>query len=222
MRRLHNLLCVVTQSNHHVRLNVEAREDISWWNECIDLFHGSFCFSCDIVLPSHCFASDTCLVGGGAHYLSDWLYCNWEADYPSFVEDHINVLELLTVYHAIKRWGHLWAGLKILVRTDNTATMSALNKGTSRSRALMPIVRDIFWCCVKFDCSIVSTHLAGSLNVLADKLSRLDDLSCAHVAHSSQDVIVFFAKITCQKIALCFCRGVCAGVYSTRAGGGFI
>ena len=112
------------------------------------------------------------------------MYCNWELDNPSFADDHINVLELLTVYHAIKRWGHLWAGLRILVCTDNTATMSALNKGTSRSRAMMPIVRDIFWCCVKFECSMVSTHLAGSLNVLADRISRLDDLKSAHEAHA--------------------------------------
>jgi hypothetical protein len=148
------------------------------------VFHGSCCFGCDIPIPSMCFATDASLVGGGAHYLADWMYCSWDVDYPSFSKEHINVLELLTVLHAIKRWGHLWAGLKILVRTDNTATMSALNKGTSRSRAMMPIVRDIFWNCVEFDCLIVSTHLAGSLNVMADKLSHLDELQSAHAAHS--------------------------------------
>ena len=126
MRRIHDLLFRVTQSNHHVRISSEAREDISWWHCCVDTFHGSCTFTCDDIMPAHCFTSDACLVGGGAHYLSDWFYTNWESDYPAESKEHINVLELLTVCHAIKRWGHLWAGQKILVRTDSTATMSAL------------------------------------------------------------------------------------------------
>jgi hypothetical protein len=184
LRRIHDLLARVVQSNHHVRITAEAREDISWWHICMESFHGSCRFSCDELLPSHCFASDACLVGGGAHYLSDWFYTNWEADYPTQSEEHINVLELLSVFHAIKRWGHLWAGKIFLIRTDNTATMSAINKGTSRSRAMMPIVRDIFWLCIKFECIVVSTHLAGTLNVMADHLSRLHDLSSANAAHA--------------------------------------
>jgi hypothetical protein len=150
----------------------------------MESFHGSCVFSCNEVLPTHCFASDASLVGGGAHYMSDWFYTSWESDYPVQSKEHINVLELLTVFHAIKRWGHLWAGKKMLIRTDNTATMSALNKGTSRSRAMMPIVRNIFWLCIKFECTVVSTHLAGSLNVMADRLSQLHDVVSAHEARA--------------------------------------
>jgi hypothetical protein len=127
------------------------------------------------VLPAHVFSSDACLLGGGAHYLNDWVYCNWEADFPSYRESHINVLELLMVLVAIKRWGFLWAGSHVLIRTDNVTAMSALNKGTSRCREIMPIVREIFWLTIQYDFVITSVFVPCILNVLADRVSRLDD-----------------------------------------------
>jgi hypothetical protein len=57
--------------------------------------------------------------------------------------------------------------------------MAALNKGSSRSREMMPIVRDIFWMSVKYDFQLFSVFLKGSDNVLADRISRLTDFKCA-------------------------------------------
>jgi hypothetical protein len=92
LRRLQDLTCKVLESNHHIRLNVAARHDISWWDTCLLDFHGSCSFSCDVIAPSFVFASDACLEGGGAHLLGDWFYVNWVVDFPSFVGAHINVL----------------------------------------------------------------------------------------------------------------------------------
>jgi hypothetical protein len=60
--------------------------------------------------------------------------------------------------------------------------MAALNKGTSRGRELMPIIREIFWLSVKHDFLISSVHLPGELNVLADRISRLTEIQCAREA----------------------------------------
>ena len=38
---------------------------------------------------------------------------------------------------------------------------------------MMWIVREVFWLCVKYDCRITASHIAGDLNVLNDRLSRL-------------------------------------------------
>ena len=65
------------------------------------------------------------------------------------------------------------------IRSDNSATVSALNKSTSRSAEMMPWVREIFWISVEFDFKISSVHIPGKLNVLADRISRLSDLNSA-------------------------------------------
>jgi hypothetical protein len=188
VRRLIDLLTRMSESHHHARINVAAKNDISWWSEGLKLFHGNCSFVCDQVLPAHCFSTDACLSGGGAHFLSDWIYCNWELDFPSYSKCHINVLELLMVLVSIKRWGELWSGTHVLVRTDNVTAMSALNKGTSRCKDLMPIVREFFWLSIKNDFVISSVFVPGVLNVLADRVSRLDDPLLAKEAGELLDV----------------------------------
>ena len=77
------------------------------------------------------------------------------------------------------------------MRTDNVTAMSALNKGTSRCKDLMPIVREIFWLSIKYDFVISSFFVPGVLNVLADRVSRLDDPMHAVEASELLDVNLF-------------------------------
>jgi hypothetical protein len=86
---------------------------------------------------------------------------------------HINALELFVVFLSLKRWGPLLSGEHVLIRSDNLATVSALNKSTSRGVALMPIVREIFWLSVEYNLLISSSYIQGSHNVLADRISRM-------------------------------------------------
>jgi hypothetical protein len=114
------------------------------------------------------------LTGGGGFLNADWFHVNWAEDCPELLNRHINELELATVYIALCRWGSVLTGEHVKIRSDNMATVSALRKSTSRSLALMPWVRGIFWLCVRFDITITSEHIPGLSNVLADKISRLD------------------------------------------------
>ena len=68
------------------------------------------------------------------------------------------------------------SGSHIRIRSDNIATMSAVNKSTSRSRALMPYIRCIFWLCVKFDVMLTCVYIPGSENLLSDRISRLNSV----------------------------------------------
>jgi hypothetical protein len=154
-------------------LTREARLDLSWWIECFEIFHGSCAFKCDFPLPNYCFATDACPSGGGGFCGIDWFHVNWHLDYPEFEMSHINVLELLTVVVALKRWGPVLAGNHVRIRSDNTATVAALNKSTSRSSLLMPLVREIFWLCVEFDVALSCVYIPGKENILADRLSRM-------------------------------------------------
>jgi hypothetical protein len=97
MRNIIDLISKAKYPHHHIRLSSAAKNDISWWKTDLRVFHGVASFSCDQVLPSHEFATDACLSGGGGHFGQSWFYVSWFKDYPELVSAHINVLELKTV-----------------------------------------------------------------------------------------------------------------------------
>jgi hypothetical protein len=140
------------------------------------------------------FACDASLQGGGAHLNLDWMYWSWHSDYPEIESAHINVLELFTVMLSLIRWGEK---LAVLIRSDNVCTVSALNKSTSRSTEIMPLVRQIFSLCVKYDIILSGAYIPGKLNVLADRISRLDDVCCVNHAR------LILANFEVSKIVLC-------------------
>ena len=96
LRRLIDLMGKLRSKHHRIRLNSEARADILWWYKCAQWFNGMAGFIDDVPMPSSAFTSDACLVGGAAHYGSDWFYTNWEIDYPEVANMHINELEMFT------------------------------------------------------------------------------------------------------------------------------
>jgi hypothetical protein len=179
-RRLIDMLRSVRESHHHVRVTAAARADLSWWRECCSRFHGSCQFKCDAPLASCCFATDSCTWGGGGFLGVDWFYASWTTDFPKMFDEHINVTELFTVVLALRRWGPQLVDCHVRIRSDNSATVAALNKSTSRSDSLMPHIREIFWLCVQYNISISSVHIPGSENVLADRISRMSSLREAY------------------------------------------
>jgi hypothetical protein len=150
-RNLINLLSHVKQAFHFVRLNSAAKSDISWWSHCLEFFNGKTPFSVDVPVASHSFATDACLVGGAAYFKSDWFHVNWSIDCPEYADCDINVLELLTILLAAKRWGKYWSGLHILVRSDNMSAVASINRTTSRSGPLLLLVKELFWLSVLYD-----------------------------------------------------------------------
>jgi hypothetical protein len=64
------------------------------------------------------------------------------------------------------------------------ATVSALNKGTSRGVELLGIIQKLFWLSVKYSFKLTALFLPGTLNVLSDRLSRMNDPVCAYQAQN--------------------------------------
>ena len=163
------------ENHHHIRISAAAKADLKWWVKGLDIFHGSTPFTCDIALPSYQFSTDACLLGGGAVFAGDWFYASWSMDFPEIQHSHINVLELQTVLLAARRWGHLWTGKHVVVRSDNTVSVAAVNNGTSRSLEILDIVQNLFWTSVKFGFKLSANYIPGRLNVVSDRLSRIHD-----------------------------------------------
>ncbi|XP_065325845.1 uncharacterized protein LOC134621241 [Pelmatolapia mariae] len=86
---------------------------------------------------------------------------------------HINHLELLAVFLALKHFRPVLQGQHVLVRTDNSTVVSYINRqGGTRSLPLLQLSRSLLlWCSVHF-LSLRATHVLGHLNLGPDLLSR--------------------------------------------------
>ncbi len=86
---------------------------------------------------------------------------------------HINCLELLAVWLALRRFKGLLHDKHVLVRTDNTATVAYINhQGGLRSRRLSQLARHLLLWSQKHLRSLRAVHIPGELNRAADELSR--------------------------------------------------
>ncbi len=86
---------------------------------------------------------------------------------------HINCLELWAVHLALRQFRPLLLGKHVLVRTDNTAAVSYINRLRGiRSHRLSQLGRHLLlWSHTQFK-SLRAVHIPGQLNRAADALSR--------------------------------------------------
>lgn len=63
----------------------------------------------------------------------------------------------------------------MVVYTDNTVTLYALNKGSSRCAEIMAWLREMFWISARNNLRLTARYVASRANVVADTLSRLHD-----------------------------------------------
>ncbi len=86
---------------------------------------------------------------------------------------HINCLELLAVWLALRRFKTLLHEKHVLVRTDNTATVVYINHQDGlRSRRMSQLARHLLLWSQKHLMSLRAVHVPGELNHAADELSR--------------------------------------------------
>ncbi len=86
---------------------------------------------------------------------------------------HINCLELLAVWLALRRFRTLLHDKHILVRSDNTATVAYINhQGGLRSRRMSQLACHLLLWSQKHLRSLRAVHVPGELNLAADELSR--------------------------------------------------
>lgn len=130
--------------HHHVRINAQLIPDIDWWTDFLGILNGKTFFVDSEPVPTEEFSTDACPVGGGRFFKSDWFYVNWATDYPSLENVPIN-LQTFTALLAIEHWKEHLIDRWITVRTDNTTTLSAINKGTSSNPRVMHLLRSLFW-----------------------------------------------------------------------------
>ena len=175
LRRMIDTVNHMQRPHHHVRINAPLRADLEWWKEFLGVFNGKTFFVDSEPVPTEEFSTDACPIGGGGFFQGDWFYVNWATNYPSLANVHINLQETFTVLIALERWKDQLRDKWIIVRTDNTTTLSAINKGTSSNQLAMQWLRKLFWLSATYNFRVTSRYIPTAANTLADAISRLHD-----------------------------------------------
>ena len=86
---------------------------------------------------------------------------------------HINLLELKAVFLALQFFKKNCSNNLVLIASDNTSVVSYINKqGGTKSADLCALIWRILTWCHNNKVTLIARHIPGSLNVIADGLSR--------------------------------------------------
>ena len=140
---------------------------LDWWLDGANVLKGQ---------PLHPLQHDVQLFtdasnkGWGAH-LGDFTARSVWSSMESLL--HINYLELKAILLVLRQFEHLCRDQILLVATDNTTVVSYINKqGGMKSGSLCALLwRLLSWCHPR-GIVLRERHIPGRLNVIADKLSR--------------------------------------------------
>ena len=149
-----------------VRVTRDAQVAITWWMDAHNFDQGT-----PIRLPAAdvTLQTDASTSGWGGHAGVHAFHGIWSSVDR---EKHINVLEMMAVRMSLTELKPP-AGSVVLVNTDNTTTMYYINKqGGVRSWSLFQETKRLLLMAESQGWKLVSKHVPGKLNILADQLSR--------------------------------------------------
>ena len=177
VRRLFDLAHSVTAGHHHITLNADARGDIQWWWDFLPTWRRTTIIPENYIIRDTDIrlSSDACKLGFGAVYGNSWIQAKWPPTMAALTTGQaidIDYLELFAIYAACATWGHLWAGKRIVISTDNKPITDIWQLGTSKSKPIMVLIRNIFLEAANSQFSLSFKYIPGKLNITADVLSR--------------------------------------------------
>lgn len=179
LRRLYDLLRGKTR-HEHVFLSSEAKKDLRAWKVFIQAFNGS-CFFRPVTHTFKVYTDASSSLACAAVFGHMWFILKW-SQIPVWSESSITVKELIPVNYAIATWSQLLANRSVLVVCDNAAVVYIINSQTARNPVIMHWVRNLVVQCLRFNISLSAQHCPGRLNVVPDRLSRLDLLQARRLA----------------------------------------
>ena len=170
MHNLITLLKLPKHPTHKVRLNIQCRADIAWWQLFLPLWNGSSYFSNNRA-TIQVFSDASGSWGGAALEVATgkWFQIQWPHTWKG---TNIAIKELVPVIAAAAIWGPQWEGSKVCFNVDNMAVVAALNNNRARDPHLAHLLRCLFFFEAHYKFEHQSTHIPGKLNTAADALSR--------------------------------------------------
>ena len=150
-----------------IKVSPDAKEDLLWWANNLRQWNGHTMsrISAQVVMET-----DASRSGWGAFCQGEATGGCWSTEEQKL---HINALELLAVFHALKAFLKNREAVSVLVQSDNTSVVSHINRlGGTRSPILVDLTKKMFAWCLERQIRIQAQHLPGKINLRADFLSR--------------------------------------------------
>lgn len=147
----------------------QMKDDLSWWINnahfsCRQICHGPIQF---VVY------SDASLLGWGATFDNQEIGGHWSDIEQSY---HINALELVACFNALKSFFKDQRDTSIKVMTDNVTAVSYINNmGGIHSQLCNDLASQIWTWCIDRSIWLLAAHIPGVENVVADRKSRKFD-----------------------------------------------
>ncbi len=121
--------------------------------------------------PSLVIESDASRTGWGAVCKGSRIGGPWSKTEQKW---HINCLEVLAAFLAVKCFVSDKNGLTILLRMGNMTAVTYVNKlGGIVSPSMNSVIKELWMWCMNRDITITVEHLPGILNTIADEESRV-------------------------------------------------
>ena len=167
----------VVKLHHYVTLNAECRADLLMWNHLLNHWNGVSLFLEDQLTSAHdieLFTDASGSIGYGGYYKGQWFAAPWPQD-MTCTSPNISIAfqEMYPIVVAGILWGKEWSRKRILFRSDNKATVHIINKGRSNCPLIMKLMRKLVITAAHYNFAFSSEHVPGSINLIADALSRL-------------------------------------------------
>uniref|UniRef100_A0A1I8HP12 PH domain-containing protein n=1 Tax=Macrostomum lignano TaxID=282301 RepID=A0A1I8HP12_9PLAT len=182
IRPLLMLASRATRPGDKLRLTPHLTELLHWWRRSLQSV------GCAPIWPRYArrivIETDACNSGGACIVReankSDWLYINWKNDAGGrFASAHINVKETITPVLSILAAPGRFAGADIVVYSDSSAAVGALNKLSSPCNDVNRLLHTLSLACDAWGLRLRAFHVPGAFQVLADPASRLASRSGA-------------------------------------------
>ena len=164
-----------------VTLTPASKKDLEWWIDLKKAPLGAPVYHPDPTITIHSDASNKgwgAVLNGQSQTGGLWS--------PEEATHHINYLELLAAFLAIKAFGKAWQNVTILLQMDNVTAVSYINqKGGTVSQLLCQLALTIWTWCVERNITLLAEHLLGHLNLQADEESRTAKDHCDWMLNQS-------------------------------------
>jgi hypothetical protein len=109
---------------------------------------------------------------------------------------HIGLLEALAALHAVAAYGPKLKDSVVVLRIDNLGDCAIINRQSTRSPAVLTVLRALYELATRHNFAIIAKHIAGEANVIADALSRPGSQPLSH--HAQRSAFVVRDVCSCQ------------------------
>ena len=150
-----------------------------WWLDQQNVLQGEFLHPREKLI-----FTDASNAGWGAHSGQDSTGGLWSHPEKHL---HINLLEMKAVFLALQFFKKTCQNNQVLIASDNTSVVAYINKqGGTRSAELCALMWRILTWCNQNNVTLRARHIPGSLNVIADGLSRRNQIQSTEWSLSPQ------------------------------------